>query len=346
MTLTETWDLPKLAISDVGLDEEDDRFTAIDIALDHDPDEVADAARFEPSLAASPFFIEFDEPTRLDPERAGLIWELVPASARSFELRSPLASLAFHLLPVLVMILLPLMVVEPPPPIPVQLVFEPPPPPPPPPPAPEPQQQQQPPPPQPKLESGRLSSVDMGMVKPNLDLGRAPDPLQLPSAGDPQQNPAETQTAAAVPPPPVPLPKPAPPKEKAPFQLPKPSGASVPHHEETPHAAVHSARVPGMSATRDEYLAYLVTLTRQHINLLPMSMVGDRRGETIISVVVYENGRIGPLGILRSSGYPDIDQRIEAMVAAVGKFPPLPQWYQGKVVQLELTLRFPEALAQ
>ena len=39
-----------------------------------------DDDRPEPSLAAAPFFIEFDEPARLDPERAGLIWELQPAS--------------------------------------------------------------------------------------------------------------------------------------------------------------------------------------------------------------------------------------------------------------------------
>jgi TonB family protein len=258
---------------------------------------------------------------------------------RSIELRSPFVSLAIHLLPALVIILLPLLVIEPPPPIPVQLVFEEAPP-----PAPEPQQQQQ---QQPKWETGRLSSVDTGVVKPNLDLGRSADALQPPSAAEQQQNPAETQTTAVVPPPPMPLPKPAPPKEKpAPFQIPKPSGANVPRREETPHETARSARVPGTAAARDDYLAYLVTLTRQHINLLPMSIVGERRGETVISVMVYADGRIGPLSILRGSGYPDIDQRIQAMVAAVGKFPPLPQWYQGEAVQLELTLRFPDALTQ
>ncbi len=339
MTLTETWDLPKLAISDIDFDDED-RYEAIDITVDRR--RAVDEELAEPSLAAAPFFIEFDEPDRLDPERSGLVWELVPASMRSIELRSPLTSLALHLLPVLMLILLPLLVIEPPPPIPVQLVFEEQPPPP---PAPETQQQQ--PQQQPKWETGRLSSVETGVVKPNLDLGRSADALQPPSAAEQQQSPTETQTAAVVPPPPLPLPKPAPPKEKpAPFQMPKPSGANVPRREETPHETARSARVPGTAASRDDYLAYLVTLTRQHINLLPMSVVGDKRGETVISVVVYDNGQIGPLGILRGSGYPDIDQRIEAMVAAVGKFPPLPQWYQGNAVQLELTLRFPDALTQ
>ena len=40
----------------------------------------------------------------------------------------------------------------------------------------------------------------------------------------------------------------------------------------------------------------------------------------------------------------ELHDRIEQMVAAVHKFPPLPQWYQGNAVQLELTLKFPEAL--
>jgi hypothetical protein len=112
---------------------------------------------------------------------------------------------------------------------------------------------------------------------------------------------------------------------------------------QTPVPSPLAPRQPGMSATRDEYFAHLVTLTRQHTNLLPMSVVGERRGETVISVVVYDNGGIGPLGILRGSGYPDIDQRIEAMVTAVGKFPPLPQWYQHKAQsQFVLTLKFPE----
>jgi outer membrane biosynthesis protein TonB len=167
----------------------------------------------------------------------------------------------------------------------------------------------------------------------------------MPSAAQEQQTPTETQTGTAEQAPPLPQPKPAPPKEhQSTFQLPKPSGAQTPHHEETPHEASHNARYAGPAASKDEYLAYLVSLTRQHMGLLPMSIVGDRHGETVISVVVYDNGRIGPLGVIRSSGYPDIDKRIEDMVAAVGKFPPLPQWYQGDAVQLELTLKFPEAL--
>lgn len=334
MTLAETLNWPEIAISETAVTDAD-AFDTPAIAVAEDL-AIADT-RDEPRLiATTPFFIEFDEPARLDPERSGLVWELPPQIARAIELRSPMASLLFHLLPMVGILVFPLLMVEPPPPIPVQLVFEAPPPPPPPPP---PQQ------PAPKMEvppRGPLSSVDQGAVKPP-DLGRTSDPVKMPSAGPQQQQPSRTQTATAAQAPPVPQPKPTPPKQSA-FQLPKPAGAQTPHREQTPHEAPHYARYAGPAASRDEYLAYLVSLTRQHMNLLPMSIVGDRHGETVISVTVYDNGGIGPLGVIRSSGYPDIDKRIEEMVAAVGRFPPLPQWYQGNAVQLELTLKFPEAL--
>jgi TonB family protein len=339
VAIGETFDLLDIAIRDAPPDAHD-RLDAFRLVISDD--RAPDDGTPEPTLAATPFFVEFDEPTRLDPERVGLVWELPPATtARPIRLPSPLVSLAIHLLPLLAIIGWPMPTPEVEKPIPVQLVFEQPPPPPPPPEAPK--SPEAPKPPEPQFKTGRLSSVDQGDVKPP-EMGLTTS-MHPPSAGETQPDPAETQTAtAAEPPPPLPIPKPAPPKEKSPFQLPKPSGAAVPQHAEVPRPASRSARYAGSAATRDEYLAYLVTLTRQHIDLLPLSYIGGRSGETVISVVVYDNGRIGPLGVLRSSGYPDIDERIERMIAAVGRFPPLPQWYQGNAVELQLTLKFPEAL--
>jgi TonB family protein len=333
VALADTFDLLEIAVGDVAPDE-GDRFDSLAI---NDNAPVVEGDRAEPTLAATPFFVEFDEPARLDPDRVGLIWELPRAPGRPIWLRSPLVSLAVHLLPLLLVTLWPNSI-EVPHAIPVQLVFEEPPPP------PQPQSAPQPPAPQQKLESGRLASVDMGDVK-QKDFDRSTSETPA-AAGDPQPQPTDTQTATTTAPaPPLPAPKPAPPKEQQPaVRMPKPSGAPVPRHDETPHEAPHAAHFAGMASTRDEYLAYLVSLTRQHIDLLPLSVVGDRRGETVISVVVYDNGALGPIGVTRSSGYPDIDRRIEQMVAAVRKFPPLPQWYQGNAVQLELTLKFPEAL--
>jgi TonB family protein len=186
----------------------------------------------------------------------------------------------------------------------------------------------------------------MGAVKPNEE-GLSTKPI--PAFGDPQPKPLDNAADSATPStraPPLPSPKPAPPKQHvaAVQPPPKPSGSPTAHREETPQDAPRAARYAGSAASRDEYLAYLVTLTRQHMDLLPMSVIGSRHGETVISVVVYENGTIGPLSVVRSSGYPDIDQRIEQMVAAVRRFPPLPQWYQSNTVELELTMHWPEAL--
>jgi TonB family protein len=104
--------------------------------------------------------------------------------------------------------------------------------------------------------------------------------------------------------------------------------------------------VLGQTPTRDQYLAYLVGLARQHLDLLPMSLVGGRRGETTVRVLVLKDGTISHTEIASSSGYPDIDKRIEQMVVACNRFPPLPEWYKGDSVPLELHFKFPEALSQ
>jgi hypothetical protein len=64
------------------------------------------------------------------------------------------------------------------------------------------------------------------------------------------------------------------------------------------------AKYLGLAATRDEYLAYLAYLARQHIDLLPRSLVGSRHGQTIINVVVRNDGTIAMLSVGSSSGYP------------------------------------------
>ena len=64
----------------------------------------------------------------------------------------------------------------------------------------------------------------------------------------------------------------------------------------------------------------------------------------LISVAVLTDGTISHTSVSHASPYPDIDKRIEAMVAAVQKFPPVPQWFQGNTLELELRFRFPDAL--
>jgi outer membrane biosynthesis protein TonB len=258
-------------------------------------------------------------------------------------LRGPIGSLVLHLLPLL--LLLNWQMVPPPEAIPiaVQLVMEPPPP----------QAEVKPPPPQPgsKPPSGRLASDDFG----NPDAKKAGHESSEASASKdaptpPETPPSETppqKTAAIVPPPPE---KPNPPKDATapavkPLPKPNPVVRQMPRRvEETAHAAPRRARFPGTDATRDEYLAYLLSLIEQHFNLLPLAIVGDRRGVTMIKILVLDDGTIARLRVGRSSGYQDIDSRIEQIIVAVGHFPPLPQWFQGDGMEFEFELHFPEGL--
>jgi TonB family protein len=295
------------------------------IDLAHDRVALPDDDHPEPQLAALPFFVEYDEPVRLDPERIGLLWELPPRASNPIRARGPFSSLLIHLLPLLTVIAWPHPALELPRPIPVQLVLEQPPP----------------PPPQPP-EPGRRASDDFGVVKPP-DPGTAADAAPA-TAGEKQASAPKmpTQEAHLVAPPPVPPPKPVPPlAEPAPFKLPKPAGAPVPRHADPPHEATRTARYPGPAATRDEYFAYLRTLTLQHIDLLPAALVGGRRGELILSVGIRDDGAITRIVVVRSSGWPDLDERVERMVRAVGRFPPPPQWFQGNVLEADLTVGFP-----
>jgi TonB family protein len=260
----------------------------------------------------------------------------------------PVASLLLHLLPLLLLINWPM----PAPPavtaIPVRLVL--PPPPPPPKPMPKPAQPLL----KPELRRppGRLASEDIGGTKTT---GHDAAKSEAEAAGQKLEAPKvsphalEEQAAAVIPPLPLPgalslpLEKPA---RALPRPKPKPRvpGPLLRQAEARLHFNPRPARFPGPAATRDEYLAYLVYLTRKHLNLLPISVVGGRRGETVIDILVLDNGTLARVDIEQSSGYPDIDRRVEAMIRAVGRFPPLPQWFQGAAMPLEFKLIFPEAL--
>jgi TonB family protein len=262
-------------------------------------------------------------------------------------LRGPVGSLLLHLLPLLLLIDWPMSPPAENAPIPVQLVIEPPP-----------KASPAPPQPQPKFTPppprGRLASEDLGEPEAKeVDKPKGEPPAADKSAKA-ETPPAETkppekpQQTAAVTPPPLPPLKPQTPKpDPTPKPPPKPSPAvhQTPRQVEEPtNSAPRRARFPGTAATRDDYLAYMHALIRQHYNLLPFSMLGDRRGMTVIEFVVLDDGKIALLKVRRSSGYPDIDHRVAEMVAAVGRFPPLPQWFQGLGMPFEFGFPFPEAL--
>jgi len=264
---------------------------------------------------------------------------------------APIASLVLHLLPLLLLIDWPMHPPAEVTPIPVQLVFQPPAPPPPPPkPVPKLKPAAKPPP-------GRLASENLGdMRTKGRDEAKSDEPTPKKEPATTTETPLEApqQTAFLPPPPALPAPpklelaKPPEPRELAPPKPPrKPSLAArrpIRLAPESAHLSPRAARYPGPAATRDEYLAYLAYLARQHIGLLSRSLIGERRGETVINVLVLDDGTVAMLSVGLSSGFPDIDMRIEEMIRAVGRFPPLPQWYQGPSMRLEFRLEFPEAL--
>jgi TonB family protein len=278
----------------------------------------------------------------------------LPVTERRWSrLRGPVGSLLLHLLPLLLLMDWQI----PPPaetePVTVQLVVEPPPP-----PAPE----AKPPPPQPQQKPvppprGRLASEDLGdpqakeVDRPKGDAPKAADTPAPTEAPPTETKPVEKpQQTAAVVPPPLPPAKPDAPKPDPvlkPPPKPTPAAHQTPRRvDESANLAPRRARFPGPAATRDEYLAYMHGLIRQHYKLLPQAMLGDRRGMTVIEFVVLDDGKVALVKVRRSSGYPDIDQRIEEMIEAVGRFPPLPQWFQGLAMPFEFGFPFPEALRE
>jgi len=238
-------------------------------------------------------------------------------------------------------------------PIPVQLVFQPPPPPPPPVPKPAPKPRLK---PEARPQAGRIASEDLGETQTKgRDRTKSDEPTPNKEPATTAESPLEApQQTAFLPPPPLPAPPaltllkpPEPNAAVAAKPLQKPSLAARQPVRRVPqraHLSPRPARFPGPAATRDEYLVYLAYLARQHIGLLSRSIVDGRRGETIIDVLVLDDGTVAMLSVGQSSGYPDIDVRIEQMIRAVGRFPPLPQWFQGPSMRLEFRLRFPEAL--
>jgi TonB family protein len=277
-----------------------------------------------------------------------------PVASRERRWRlGPVASLILHLLPLLLLFEWPMHPPTAVTPIPVRLVFQPPPAPPPPKPPPRPQLK-----PETRPPPGQIASVEMGDTRTKgQDRAKIDEPTAKKEPATATESPLEAPERTAFLPPPPPLPDPPKlelpnPPEPKPIAAPKPPAkpslaARLPVRRipQPAHLLPRAARYPGPAASRDEYLAYLVSLIDQHMGLLTRSLIGDRSGVAIINFLVLDDGTVAMLSVGRSSGYPDIDERVEAMIRAVGRVPPLPQWYQGPAMRLEFHLRFPEALA-
>ncbi len=279
-----------------------------EFAIDPAPIWPAEDGRLEPVFLA-PLPVEFEEFRQLDPERgAGEPDEPPAAPRRRASGISFLGSFGVHLLTLIVLIAGNSAPAEIAGGIPMHLVIEE-----------APSAPDEAPPEQPVSATTDEAPKADGSGVTNV----APPPPQVP-------------VAAAVPPP-----KPSPPP---PAPTPKPAVAiAAPEPAPNPPPA-STAPAPGSGTARGDYLDYLVTLTRGHFDILPLAFLAGRHGRTTLSVVVLEDGSIGSIAVKRGSGYPDIDSRIEQMVAAVGRFPPPPEWFKRPAAALDFNMTFPDAL--
>ena len=75
--------------------------------------------------------------------------------------------------------------------------------------------------------------------------------------------------------------------------------------------------------------------------MLSPELLQGRRGTTSLAIRVLGDGTIARIAVSESSGYPDIDNRVIQIVAAVGRFPPLPPWVEQPSWDINFHLRFP-----
>jgi protein TonB len=303
-------------------------------------------------LVSGSRLIELAEQMRLDPMHLASD-KRSPRPKRGLP-RGLILSLLLHSLPLLTLIGWRPTPVEIPTPIPIQLVIEQPPPPP---VKPEPPGS-----PPPQIRSASADFAEH--PAPKLEQGTADAP---PTPAEPPP-PVETQTAAAAPPPPPPEPAPAeeqgqipavetktaaaplPPKpaphkhQTTLMSLPMASAWPLPLHQDHPHELQRFASLTGPDAVRDEYCVRALNLTLRHLDLLPLSYLGGRRGRTVLTIRILGDGTINSVKLAQSSGYTDIDQRIQRMVFAVGQYPPLPPRMPGTWMDFTFLMVFPDAL--
>jgi TonB family protein len=316
--------------------------------IDLEPIWPADDDRLEPIFLAGPLWFDFGEsdspepqlaprPTQDDEGRRRGPARISPAAGqRGASATSLLGSLGMHLLPLVFLLSwggAPAQVSAS---IPVQLVLE-----------------------QPAPEPDPVTSTT---PEPDAMTASAPEKPSEPAVASeaprlPKPEPPPRPVAAKKPPAPKPERHPRRSRSTAPetVRVEPPPGRPAPARAAAEIAAATTRPTAkdlapgppiGAAMTRDEYRAYLVKLTRPHLKLLTPDLIANRRGSAVLSIIVLLDGTIARIAIARSSGYPDIDARIEQVVAAVGRFPPLPPSFQGPSTELNLLLRFPDALTE
>jgi TonB family protein len=244
---------------------------------------------------------------------------------------------------------------QPPPVMAVTLVKEPPPPPP---PAPKPAPEPKPQPPEQQNLAFRQSGPGEKTTAPPPAQALAPAPEAPPPAPPtvmppeptaPPPPPAPVPDALAPPQPPQPTvdaeepPPPEPPPEKP---KPPPPASGAPRKTALAERAPLEApsmveRALGEKAeTGDPYLNALWTRIEQNRpETTPIGSSGlHLEGITVFGVVIDRSGQMRHLGLVRSSGSPQLDELAQHMIVAAEPFPPLPPDYPDEA-PLTVTIR-------
>jgi protein TonB len=185
----------------------------------------------------------------------------------------------------------------------------------------------------------------------------APEPPSLEQAVPPPQTPAPSPPSTAFEtskPVPKPAPKPAPaapsreahalppPAEQPPFR-PSPL-KTAPHHQPpavarleqpSPSPFVNPADVYNRARVADNYLWQVVRkLSGYHYQ----AHVNVSEGTTVVQVVIARDGRLLDIAVVRSSGFPALDQGVVAGVRAGSPYAPLPPEIHGDRATFTLPL--------
>jgi periplasmic protein TonB len=303
-------------------------------------------------LAPLPRRSERGEPKPLDV--SGISSRRALPSPRLGLPRGFILSLLLHSLPLLGIISWRPAPAEVPTRIPVELVIEQPPPPPP----PQPESRDNPlpirgasadmaemtaPKPQPGADAPLTPAEPAAPSETQTAAAAPPDPARSEEQTTPEPPPAETKTAALMPPPPKRAPKH---QEMPPMPVPMASAWPLPLHRSPPQEAPRFASLTGPAAVRDEYCVRALNMTLRHLDVLPLSYLAGRRGRTMVTIRILGDGTINSVKLAQSSGYSDIDQRVQRMVFAVGQYPPLPPRLPGTWMDFTFSMVFPDPRQQ
>lgn len=175
---------------------------------------------------------------------------------------------------------------------------------------------------------------------PVPNLVEPPHSTPLPPDEQAESSVPETKAAEALPPLPA---KPAPKKpQPQPSAIALSSAWPLPLRTDRPQPRL--ATLVGPPAVRDEYCERALHLTLAHLDVLPLSFLNGRRGKTLLTIRILGDGTLNSVKVTHSSGYPDIDARIEQMVFAVGRYPPLPPRLPGTWMDFTFLMVFPDAM--